>query len=498
MATAPRLSESARAALPPDVKQAPYNRSTLGVGIAHLGAGAFMRAHTAVYCDDAIAARGGNWGIAGVSLRQRDVYNRLQPQDCLYIVGERDGTETILRLVGAIRSIDVAPENPQKVVRVLAHRDLRIITLTVTEKGYCLDPASGELDLNHAGIAHDLRNLDGPKTAIGFIVAALKQRQAINAPAVTIVSCDNLPGNGARLRAAVLRFARQLDPALADWIDRSIAFPSTMVDRIVPATTDKDIGDIAAKLGCRDEAFVKTEPFRQWIIEDKFAGERPAWEAGGARFVADVAPYETAKLRLLNGAHTALAYLGCLAGFEYIHEVMRERHFAAYANLMMTQEISPVTPQPEGMSHAQYIQELLQRFANSALEHRTWQIAMDGSQKLPQRLLNTARAQLRAGGPIAGIGLAVAAWMRYALGRDETGRAIDVSDPMSARFAAIAAESIAEPEDVVHRYLGLTEVFGKDLPADARFAGVVAGYFRELVETGAASTVWRFVAAGRN
>jgi fructuronate reductase len=290
----------------------------------------------------------------------------------------------------------------------------------------------------------------------------------------------------------VLRFAREIDTALAGRIESEIMFPATMVDRIVPATTAEDVDAAQTVLGCRDEALVKTEPFRQWVIEDRFASGRPAWDAGGAMFVSDVAPYELAKLRLLNGAHSSLAYLGYLDGYQYVHEVMRSKYFVNFLRYLMTQEISPVTPEPRGMQHAQYIEALLQRFSNAALEHRTWQIAMDGSQKLPQRLLNTARQQLKSGGPIAGIGLGVAAWMRYALGVDESGATIDVRDPLAPRFLAIAAEKPDDSELIVERFLGLTEVFGADLPRNPRFSAVVSGALRKLLDKGAAATVQEF------
>ena len=297
MSGRPRLSKRTLAALPDTVSRPAYERDRCGTGIVHLGVGAFMRAHIAMYCDEAMAKDGGDWGIAGISLRQRTVYDQLQPQDGLYTVAVRDDLTTTYRLVGAIRSIDVAPEDPAKVLRLLSDPRTLIVTLTITEKGYCLSPDSGALDLAHEDIAHDLQNLESPRSAIGFLVSALHRRFADSAPPLTVVSCDNLPGNGERLRGGVLRFAREIDKALAARIESDIRFPATMVDRIVPATTADDIAAAEAVLGCRDEALVKTEPFRQWVIEDSFAGKRPAWDAGGAMFVPDVAPYELAKLR---------------------------------------------------------------------------------------------------------------------------------------------------------------------------------------------------------
>ncbi len=316
-------------------------------------------------------------------------------------------------------------------------------------------------------------------------------KAAGRAPA--IISCDNLPANGRLLEAAVRTFSRRQDAALESWIGDNVAFPMTMVDRIVPATTEEDIAQNARSCRLRDEGYVKTEPFRQWVIEDSFRDERPAWDAAGALFVQDVAPFETAKLQLLNAPHSAIAYLGYLTGFDYVHEAMDDPAFAEFIRRMMTDDIAPVAPEPAGMNHRQYISELLERFANPALQHRTRQIAMDGSQKLPPRILTTVRSQLKRGGAIASLALVVAAWMRYALGRDERGRPIEVSDPLAAKFAAIAAARLDDPEEIAGRFLALTEVFGSDLPVHARFRSAVADSLRRLLEHGASETVRRFV-----
>ncbi|MEX2126353.1 MAG: mannitol dehydrogenase family protein [Woeseia sp.] len=490
----PRLSGKTLAALDPAVRRPRFNRETTGIGVVHLGVGAFMRSHIAEYCDDALAAESGDWAIAGVSLRRPATRDRLSPQDCLYVLGTRDGAKECRRLIGALRSMHVAPESPHAVVRLLAEPHVRVVTLTITEKGYCLEPGSGELALDHPDIRHDLEHPDVPRSAIAFLAAGLKSRMLRLERPPDILSCDNLPANGRRLRSAVLRFAHELDPALETWIADNVAFPVTMVDRIVPATTEFDIDQNAAQTGLRDAAYVKTEPFRQWVLEDTFGNRRPAWEAGGALFVNDVAPFEAAKLQLLNGPHSTIAYLGYLAGFRYVHEVMRNPDFAEFIRQMMISDISPVTPEPREMNHAVYIEELLRRFRNAALEHRTWQIAMDGSQKLPQRILSTVRAQLRRGGPVASLGLAVAGWMRFALGRDELGQPIEVSDPLAAKYAAIAANGLTDPDDVVGRFLAIREIFGVDLPEQVRFRSTVSDSFRQLLETGAAETVRRFIA----
>ena len=488
----PRLSARALKDLHPDVARPAYDFANTGVGQVHLGVGAFMRAFVAHYNDAALAASGGNWGIAGVSLRQRNVYEQLQPQDCLYTLNVRDNDHSGYRLIGSIRSIDVAADDPQRIIGLIAASNVQLVTMTITEKGYCTAPDSGDLDRRNPVIDHDLKDPHSPRSMPGLLVAGLQQRRKAGAGPLTIVSCDNLPDNGRRLQRAVLQFADDVDATLRAWIEGNARFPATMVDRITPATTTADIAQGASVIGVRDEAMVKTEPFLQWVVEDNFAAARPHWEAGGALLVADVRPYEVAKLQLLNGPHSALAYLGYLAGFELVSDVMQDADFAAFVRTLMSREISPVTAEPAGMQHAAYIEELLRRFENASLRHRTWQIAMDGSQKLPQRLLNTIRAQLKCGGPIAGLSLAVAAWMRYALGRDEAGGSIDVQDPLLDNFRAIAAHASGDAEDIVMRFVGLQQVFGTDLATDRRFTSTLAGQYRLLLEKGAAGAVKEF------
>ncbi|MGH8222283.1 MAG: mannitol dehydrogenase family protein [Woeseiaceae bacterium] len=494
MSRALRLAAGNAGELDASVARPRYDWPRRGVGIVHFGVGAFMRAHTAVYCDDAMAAAGGDWRIAGVSLRSGRVREQLAPQDCLYTVCELEDGKATRRLIGAIASLHVLPEAPDETAALLAAPPIRIVTLTVTEKGYCLDPATGDLDLRNPGVWHDIGTPREPQTAIGLLAAGLHERMRRGLAAPAVVSCDNLPGNGSRLRRAVLQFAGETDPALRAWIENEVAFPGTMVDRIVPATTEEDIAGTARATGLRDAAAVKCEPFRQWVIEDDFRQGRPQWEAGGALIVPGVEPYESCKLRLLNGAHSTLAYLGCLAGFTFVHELMRERHFAQFTGYMMTREISPVTPEPKGMQHADYIEELLRRFANPALAHRTRQIAMDGSQKLPQRLLATLRLQLRRDGPIAAMALALAGWMRYVLGRDDAGREIEVSDPLATRFAEIAARGTGcSPRETALAFLSIEQIFGTDLRKNGRLLSVVGEFLMQLEDAGASATVRRFV-----
>lgn len=494
----PRLSAATVDALAPGVARPRYDRAVAGTGIVHLGVGAFMRAHIAVYCDEILSRDGGDWAIAGVSLRRPNVAQMLEPQDCLYLVGVAGAERRDYRLVASLQSVSVAGADPQAIIELLARPATRIVSITVTEKGYCVDARHGGLDAGHADVVYDLDHPGAPCSLVGLLYAACVRRREQGIGPVTVLSCDNLPANGRLLRRAVLDFAALVgDDEAESWIRDRVCFPSTMVDRIVPATTDDDVEAAARETGVIDRGLVCTEPFTQWVVEDDFAAGRPAWEAAGALLVRDVAPYETAKLRLLNGAHSSIAYLGYLAGFRYVHEVMADATMTGFIERMMREEISPVTPAPAGMEHGRYVPDLLERFRNPALRHRTWQIAMDGSQKLPQRLLTTIRLQLERDGPIDAMALAVAAWIRYALGEDDGGDPIEVSDPLAATFASIRAECGRSPGAVVDRFLALKAVFGDALPADRRFRQALLAHLESLSAHGSRETVRRLATRAR-
>ena len=450
------LSLETLAALPPGIRRPAYDPGGVRIGIVHLGIGAFHRAHQAIYTDDAIARAGGDWGICGVSLRSPDVRDRMVPQDGLYTAVEKSPGGVRRRVVGSVREVLFQGDDRARIDARLADRATRIVTLTVTEKGYCHDPATGRLDITHPDIAHDLAHPDAPVSVVGLIAAAR-------------------------------------DTALAGWIEGNAAFPSTMVDRIVPATTTADIAENDAALGMRDAAPVVFEPFEQWVIEDEFATARPAWEAGGAQFVADVAPFEAMKLRLLNASHSAFAYLGFLAGHDFIYQVAAQPEFVRFMRRFMQNEVTPTLEIPPHVDVAAYRDALVERFANPALPHRTQQIAMDGSQKLPQRLLATARDNLAAERPMPLLTLAVAGWMRYVAGVDERGRPIEVADPLAAKFAKIADTHRGNPAALAHNLLGLRAIFGDDLAADPRFAEQVTAWLTALCTDGAARTVARAV-----
>lgn len=482
IASGARLSRTSLASLPRSVLLPGYQREAHGIGIVHLGVGAFHRAHQAVYADEVLSRRGGDWSIAGVSLHSATARDELQPQDGLYTLVEADGERESCRVIGSLREVLVAPESPGRVLDLLARPAVHVVTLTVTEKGYCLDPASGALDLARADIRRDLATPDSPVTTIGYLAAAIRRRAAADRP-LSIVCCDNLPGNGARLRNAVHAFLEASAPAARDWCARRVSFPSTMVDRIVPAVTESTREAVAAVLGVRDEACVRTEPFAQWIVEDCFAGPRPEWEIAGARLARDVAPYEQMKLTLLNGAHSAIAYLGSLAGHAFVHEAMRDPLFAAFVETLMERELAPEVQPPPGFDLGEYARQLRARFANAALGHRIAQIAMDGSQKLPQRWLPVLRRRLAAGRALPCLATALAAWMRYVGGNGTAGSAPVIDDPLALRLAAATA-GVHDPQGLCRALLGVGEIFGGDLAQNDALAAAVVRAIRTLDEGG--------------
>ena len=486
-----RLGLGGLAALPGPIARPDYDLGAVGIGIVHLGLGAFHRAHQAVYTD-AILPRHPRWGICGVSLKTPRVIAALTPQDGLYSVLEKGAEGTSARVVGSVREMLFLGTERDRVIARIADPAVHVVSLTVTEKGYCHDPATGRLDLAHPDIAHDLATPRSPVSAVGLLAAGLEARRAAGAGPLTVVCCDNLPHNGRTVEGIVGAIVQARDPALAEWIGVQVAFPNTMVDRIVPATTAADVADAAARLGVADAAPVVAEPFSQWVLEDRFAGPRPPWEDAGAQFAADVAPFETMKLRLLNGSHSSLAYLGFLLGHETIWQASADRDLASFVERQMEEEIAPTLVAPPGVDLATYRHQLMARFRNPALPHRTQQIAMDGSQKLPQRLLGTVRDRLAGGGSIRHLALAVAAWIRYASGRDEAGAPIVVADPLAARFAVIAAEA-GQGADAAARltdgFLALTAVFGADLPAQPAFRAAVAHNVAALLRDGARRTL---------
>jgi fructuronate reductase len=411
------------------------------------------------------------------------------PQDCLYTLVERSGDGEKLQIIGAVLDTLVGPENPAALVAQMAASNIKIVSLTITEKGYCHDPATGNLNLAHPDIIHDLEYLDAPVSAIGFLVAALKHRFDNKQKAFTLLSCDNLPNNGEVLEKVITQFAQKISPDFSVWIKANATFPCTMIDRIVPATTDEDRRDIEARLGLRDEGMVVCEPFTQWVVEDKFADGRPEWDRVGVLLVEDVRVFEKIKLRLLNGAHSTMAYTGYLSGFQYISEVMEQPAFVNLVKTYMAREAGETVAAPAGFDIEAYKQQLRERFSNKALKHRTWQIAMDGSQKLPQRLLETLREQLAGNGHIDILCLGVAAWIRYVSGVDEKGAVIEVSDPLAKELRAACDANQGNPAGMVKAVVGIQKVFGTDLINEARFVETTTQWLERFYAKGVLASV---------
>ena len=462
------------------------------VGIVHLGLGAFFRAHGAIYISEAMAAKGGDWGICGASLRSPSTRDALAPQDFIYTALEAGPDGDTAQQIDVVDQLLVAPEDPAKLLEVMSDPTVKIVSLTVTEKGYCHHPATGQLNLSHPDIQHDI-NHALPRSAPGYLVRALAARHAAGSRPFTVLSCDNLPENGTLIRTIVLQLAQEIDPELADWIDKACCFPATMIDRIVPATQSDDLKRVAKLIGKTDAAPVIHEPFRQWVIEDNFVDQqRPDFAAAGAQMVADVAPFELMKLRMLNGSHSALAYLGYLAGHQTISDTVADTAFSAFVQKLWVKEIIPTLTAPPGTDLALYANTLLSRYQNSAIQHRTWQIAMDGSQKLPQRLLGTLADAQAQDLSCPGLALAVAAWMRYVGGVDEKGEAIDVRDPLASELKQ-RIENASSAAEAVSQLLAVREIFPEEIAK--QIAAPVTRAYESLLSAGARDTTQHYGAS---
>jgi fructuronate reductase len=465
------------------------------IGIVHLGIGNFHRAHQAVYTEEAMLAAGGDWGICGVTL-QGDVAKRdaLMAQDGLYSLVERGPEGVKVTVIRALREVLAMPHDQHRLFELLTDADVRIVSLTVTEKGYCRDPRSGDVDGRHAGIEQDLLQVDAPRTVPGILVRALRLRRDAGITPFTVMSCDNLSHNGAALRQVVCSYARLVDADLAAWIEANVAFPSTMIDRIVPSTTDADRTAAADALHLSDNAPVPCEPFRQWVIEDRFPAGRPAWERTGAELVDDVMPFELAKLRMLNGTHSTLAYLSMLAGFATVDEAVSYAPLRTLISTMMTDEIMPTLSVPASFDLLAYRDALLERYANPALKHRCAQIAMDGSQKIPPRLLATIAARVERGESVTRLAFAVGAWMVFLRGRADDGTRYEINDPLAPALAALAASAGDDAAALVDALLGCADVFPSQLATDDELRGALVDAVSAL-QHGARSAIERYAAS---
>ncbi|MED0062639.1 mannitol dehydrogenase family protein [Escherichia marmotae] len=480
---------SAKATLPV------YERNNLIPRIVHLGFGAFHRAHQGVYADILAAEHFSDWGYYEVNLigGEQQIVD-LKQQDNLYTVAEMSADAWTARVIGVVKkALHVQIDGLEAVLAAMCEPQIAIVSLTITEKGYFHSPASGQLMLDHPMIVADLNNPHQPKTAPGVIVEALARRKAAGLQAFTVMSCDNMPENGHVMRDVVTSYARAVDEKLAQWIVENVTFPSTMVDRIVPAVTAETLDKIEQLAGVRDPAGVACEPFRQWVIEDNFVAGRPEWEKAGAELVSDVLPYEEMKLRMLNGSHSFLAYLGYLAGYQHINDCMEDDNYRRAALTLMLQEQAP-TLKVQGVDLQDYANRLIERYSNPVLRHRTWQIAMDGSQKLPQRMLDSVRWHLAHGSSFNLLALGVAGWMRYVGGVDELGNPIEISDPLLSVIQQTVQNS-EEGKERVRALIAIEAIFGNDLPNNALFTDKVTEAYLSLLTEGAKATVAKYTVA---
>ncbi|MGE9549631.1 mannitol dehydrogenase family protein [Erwinia amylovora] len=470
-----------------------YDRKKLRTRMVHIGFGAFHRAHQAVCSDRLANEHGSDWGYCEVNLNSGELIEALKKQDCCYTVAEMAGEEMALRVIGVVTAaLHGKSDGIHAVIDALCQPEVAIVSMTVTEKGYCYEPSSGELDLAHPSIVHDIAAPQAPVSLPGLILAGIIRRRELGLPPFSVMSCDNMPENGHVTRNVIVGLAEKQSPGLAEWIGKNVTFPSTMVDRIVPAMTEETHAMLREKLGCDDPVSVACEPFLQWVIEDNFVSGRPQWEKAGAELVSNVLPYEEMKLRMLNGSHSFLAYLGNLAGYQHISDCMADRHFRKAARQLMMDEQAP-TLHTEGVDLAAYADSLIARYENLAIKHRTAQIANDGTQKLPQRWLDSIRWHLDNGSHFDLLALGVAGWMRYVSGVNEQGEPIEIRDPMRDMLAQRVADT-AEGDARVAALLSIKAVFGEDLPAQTPFVSRVTHFYQLLLEKGAKEAVKQTVA----
>lgn len=476
--------------LPASVQTPSYDRTLLSPGMAHLGVGAFHRCHQAEYTDDLISLRFDRWGIVGINIRPPGLADTLGRQSGLYTRLIRENSHIEARVIGSIVRVVDSQESAAPALGVLVSPDIELVTMTVTEKGYCHIPSSGELDLTHPDIVHDLANPETPRSVPGLLVRALELRMATHERPLTLLSCDNIPANGIILANVVRSFAERRGNGLADWIAASVAFPSSMVDRIAPAVTQDDLDSVENWFGYRDGAVAVGEPFRQWVIEEKFAGRMPRWDLVGATFVDDVTPFEHLKMRVLNGAQTTLATLGVLAGLEHTSDAMADPLLSDFIRRMLVEETVPTLMPVPGILPLAYVEQSLARLKNTAIRHRNHQVATDGSQKIVQRLLNPIRDRLSQGESIGLLAVPVAGWMAYLIqASDRFGKRWPVSDPYAGKVAAIADAAGHDAQTLASAILAIDGIFDPGLAADGTFRAAVTSALGDLLSDTPMATV---------
>ena len=470
-----RLSTATLSKLLPGVEAPSYARASITAGIVHFGTGNFHRAHQAVYCDALLNEGETAWGIIGVSLRSPSIRDKLARQDFLYTQATL-GETTAYRIIGAIQDLLVAPENPQAVIDTVADDKTQLVTTTITEKGYCL--SSGEIDRDHPGIISDLESLKPPQTTYGYLTAALIKRCADQGAPLTILCCDNVHAGGEHLQGGVQMLLQCHSPETLAWVAENVAFSSSMVDRVTPATNDALKQQVADRLGLYDAAPVAAEPFTQWVIEDRFAGERPPFDQAGALFVEDIEPFERIKLRFLNAGHSMLAALGYLAGDRFIHQALQCPALARFTEQALKSNVLPVTAVPEGVSGEAYIDQVLERFRNGNLPYAVLQVGTDSSEKIQQRWLPTVDDALGQGRDVSCLAFALAAWVGFiqkALLNN------DLSDPLSDAFAGCESAGEASP---VREFLALAGANKFGFSRNEVFMAKVERFHQTISEVG--------------
>ena len=482
--TALRLSERTLERGSPQLLRPGYRREQTRIGTVHFGPGAFHRAHQAYYFDR-LLEKDPTRAICAVSLKTASLRDALAPQDGLYTLVELDEAPT-MRVIGSIRELLVAAESPAAVSSRLCDPDTSVVTMTVTEKGYCLDGAGG-LDFAHPDIAHDLTHPETPRSLIGWLVRGLELRRERGLAPYLVVCCDNLSDNGPTLRRGVLAFAARRDAGLAAWIEEKARFPRTMVDSITPATDQALRERVAHATGLEDAWPVQRERFVQWVVEEvDFAGQ-PGWASVGVTVSRDVTAYERAKLRLLNGAHSTLAYVGLLAGLHTVAEAMAQPALRTFLERMIIEDIEPTLAVPQPGALAAYRQSILRRFENPAMRHLLAQIAWDGSQKLPIRILGTVADALRAGRPIARLTVPIAAWMQFVRARARDGVAI--VDPLAEQLAALGRQATGHASHDLPLFFALPGVFPPSLTQDPRCTRALADAYDGITAHGAFAAI---------
>jgi mannitol 2-dehydrogenase len=454
-----KLNNAALTGLEPQVAVPKYRRADLKAGILHFGVGNFHRAHQAVYLDDLFAkGRDHDWAIVGAGVRDADalVRDKLGQQDWLTTVVEQEAHSSKARVTGPLIDF-IRPGDVETTLATLAKPEIRIVSMTITEGGYYISPATQEFDATHPDIVADARNIKAPKTVFGFIVAGLARRRAAGTAPFTVMSCDNIPGNGHVTENAVAGLAQLVDPELAGWIRAHVAFPNSMVDRITPATTDRERTTLREKFGVEDNWPVFCEEFRQWVLEDKFPAGRPALETVGVTFTSNVAPYELMKIRILNGGHAAIAYPAALLDIHFVHQAMEDSQIGPFLERLTQNEILPVVPPPPGVSLADYKALIARRFANPKIEDTIPRLCFDGSNRQPKFILPTVVDRLKAGAEVKGLALVSALWCRYCYGETESGKTVAPNDPSWDRLQSAARSARNDPG----AFLAMRDIFGE-------------------------------------